>query len=245
MTKYKFLYTISHKANMLNDLEASLTGLTQWIEPKDIIIVITPPYIPQRTLKKLHYEGYQWFVSGNMTPPQDRYMEKLYQIKLCEEYLKDVDTLFFLDADTLVYKNPLLLLDGEYDFSARVGVATLDFNFEKYITLQDEYIMYPMFNTGFMIFKNGSFRTIIPSAIKVYEENRDLRLNKRNYPDQLALMFGLERDGRQHTIRYMSKREHGFRWECESHNTVVYHGSMKKPLRKLLMKILEYYRYVT
>ena len=43
----------------------------------------------------------------------------------------------------------------------------------------------------------------------------------------------------------MTSRAHAFRWDYESHDTVVYHGSVKKPFRAVGVKLREVVNYVT
>ena len=237
-------YTLSNRGRMVEDLYKSLSGVMQYIAKDDIFIAITPPWLKERDTKFLHYEGFNWELSKNYSPPEERYMEKLYQIRQYSDKLKE--NLIFLDCDTEINKSPLLLLQGDFDFSARVGVATIDFDYQNYVNLQKDYIMYPMFNSGVMVFKNYSYKEIVNNAINFYEEHGDIRLGVDNYPDQLALMFGLLKDKElAFKVKYMTKKEHGFRWLCEPHNTIVYHGTRRKPFRKLLMKLLEFYRYIS
>jgi len=234
MRDYAIVYTLSDKGNMVKDILSSLKTASKYEEKEDIIVFHTPP-IKQETVRKL--SRYATVIqTSNVTEPftfvghrgPGQYGEK---VQLC--YV-DRENVLFLDCDTEIRKDPIELLEGDFDFAGRVSPMGY-FDIRNWCKLFRDYGREPigMFNTGFIIFKNYAHHKIGDKWM--FYLNEDLpQLHPYSYhKDQYALSLAVS----DLKIRYLRSSEHAFRWLDEEHiETVVMHGTKikYKYLRKLI-----------
>lgn len=230
----KFVYTLSDKGRMVQEAIKSIKSLLRFVEKGDIIVYYTPPR-SKENLKKLSQFAVVREVP-NLTKPfvfskeigPSRYGEKVH---LCDT---NCPIVIFLDTDTIVKKNPLDLLDGDFDFFARPGTVNYDLNNKIWEDMFRMFNAKPILipNTGFMIFKNWCHKDI-----------RDLWLNLINSPlpnphpinylkEQYALAIALS--VKKKKIKWMGREHHIFRWIGEKNDTYVLHEGRVKLRRKLI-----------
>jgi len=242
----KFVYTVSDRRNMISDVIRSIKSLRRFVNKEHIIVFYTPPR-SKKSYEKLSRLAIVKKVP-NVTKPfvfskaigESRYGEKVH---LCDV---DCPNVVFLDADTIVKKNPLNLVYGNFDFSARPGNANKDFDMNVWEGMFAKFGAkpIPMPNTGFMIFKNWCHKEIKNLWLKLI--NSDLpNPHPKNYlKEQYALAIALA--VKRKRIRWMTEREHAFRWLGETNvDTYVLHGrrnfkkELKTKIRRTLRSVLK------
>ncbi|RLI44515.1 hypothetical protein DRO69_07220 [Candidatus Bathyarchaeota archaeon] len=242
----KFVYTVTNRQKLVDQAVRSIKSLLNFVDKEDIIVFYTPPR-SRRNLRKLSKVA-TVIEAPNLTKPfvftekrgASRYGEKIH---LCDI---DCSNVIFLDADTIVKKNILNLLNGKYDLSARIG-QPLNKQMNKEIWQQ----MFtergkdpiPIPNTGFLIFKNYCHKKIKQEWLQ-YINDDDLPNPHpvNNLKDQYALALAIS--GKQ--IRWMTKYEHAYRWlNEEKTDTFVLHGTENPPLHRIkrLIKTIERSRF--
>lgn len=233
--EFKVIYTMSHIEDMPKNILNSLKSINRFIDRKRIIIIYTPP-IKKSFIKEL--EKYAVVkISENITEKFHFMNERGFirageKIQLCNI---DCDNIIFLDCDTIIKKDISLLLNDEYDFMGRIEErAQVKFDTAKYNNMFkiNELNPIPMFNCGFMIFKNRTHNKIKNNWIKYFnsdiERFHPFSFQKEQYALALALSV--------HDIKYMSNKEHAYRWYDEEHvNTYVLHGTKKDVNKKILL----------
>ena len=243
----KFVYTVSDIGDMIKLAIKSIKSLHKFVDKNDIIVFYTPPRSEQNynRLSKLA------IVKNvpNITKPfvcfkdrgPGRYGEKIH---LCDV---DCSNVVFLDADTIVKKNPLNLLHGDYDFSARPAAANCEFDKAIWENMFKKFGVKPILmpNAGFMIFKNYCHRDIKDLWLELINNDlprpHSLYYHKEQYALALALAIKRKR------IRWMKAYEHAYLWKGEGKiDTYVLHGRTKlrrrlipKNLRKLWVKLVK------
>lgn len=229
-----FVYTVSDVRNLVKETLRSAKTLLKFVDKNMITIFYTPPR-SRKGLKQLSRVA-RVVEAENITSPFRFTTHKAgyfgEKIHLCEV---DTPNVIFLDGDTIVKKNPLELLQYEFDFSARVGPWYRYFNqkiwksmFEK---IGKEPI--PMPNTGFMIFKNFCHKEIKEEWLK-YLNSPLPNPNPKGYnKEQYALALAIS--GKK--IRWMTAKEHAFIAEGEEKiDTYVLHGRRKPLVRRIIQK---------
>jgi len=237
--KYKIIYTLSYKKDLPNDIMKSLKSLNRYINKENILVYYTPPINKEFTSKMEKYANiiYSYNSTDEFYFMKNRgFIRAGEKIKLCDVDCKNV---IFLDCDTIIKKDISLLLNEEYDFRGRIEeLAQSKFNARKWdaLFLNRNLHPIPMFNTGFMIFKNNTHKKIKDNWVKYL--NSDIKsvhpfsLQKEQYALALALSG--------YNIKYMSNREHAFRWyDEELIDTYVLHGTKyrTKNIRHFLRNI--------
>ena len=231
----KIVYTVADVGNLVKLALKSIRTVRKFFEKEDILVYYTRPR-SERNRKKL--EKYSTVIEAETltepfsfrkgSPPQ-YYGEKVH---LCEV---DADTVIFLDADTKVKRNPILLLVGDYDFSARIGSAneTLDLSVWESIFKAENLRVIPMPNTGFMIFRNNLHKRIFKDWLKYLRQDLPNPIPQGNYlKDQIALALALAKNNAK--IKWMTKKEHAFTWCGElGLGSYVVHGKIN-PIRAKL-----------
>jgi len=235
----KIVYTVSDKNYLIPNVLRSLRSVQKFCTPQNIIIFYTPPR-SKENFQKLSELAIVRKVP-NITNPfaafptkgKSHYGEKIH---LCSV---DDPTILFLDADTFVRKDLRPLLVGNYDFSARVGSGYSKMNHEVWRTMFENYGKQPipLPNTGFMIFKNYTHKHIRREWLRFLNENLPNPLPHSYLKEQYALALALS----DRKIKWMTSKEHAFRWEGElgwrSYVIHGYHNPFRKRIAKFWRKI--------
>ena len=218
----KICYCVSDVRSLVKETLCSIRSLSRFVEKDEIIVFYTPP----RT-KKSYYVLSKFATvieTENITEPfkfvkdgdKGRYGEKIH---VCDV---DSPNAIFLDSDTLIKKNPLELLDGDYDVSGRVE-SELPVDVDSWLSLfrSNGKEPIPFMNTGFLIFKNGAHKEIRDEWLKYVNSDLPKIYSFFYHKDELA--FALAISGKN--IKWMSFREHAYRWKREHlKDTYVLHG---------------------
>lgn len=228
----KIVYTVSDKGSMISDVLNSIKNVRKFFNRKDIFVFYTPPR-NKENLYKLNKLAIVKEVP-NITQPFIAFPHKGLSHYGEKIHLCDVDSLnvIFLDADTVIKKNPLPLLIGDYDFSARVGNSyySMDRKIWNDMFRKFRKQIVPLPNTGFMIFKNYCHREIKQEWLRFVNSTLPNPLKHSYLKEQYALALALS--GKK--IKWMTKKEHAFRWEGEfGWKSYVVHGSANTLLKKL------------
>lgn len=216
--KYSVFYTLSDIRRYPRFIDKSLESIEKFVEPKNIIIVYTPPLNTEH-IEKLKSRGYQVHIKPK--PEVDwRFAAK--------NYLCDVETenLFFIDCDTIIYKDIIQLLsENNYLFAARVGRTSSVGNevwentFEKF-NLKP----LPMFNSGFMIFRKNLHNQIKKDWMKYLKMYLSCELEMphkdRTMINQHALTLAISQHVPEPRIWYLGEEHHSY---TENKDTYVYH----------------------
>jgi hypothetical protein len=229
------VYTLSDRGNMAKQIVKSLKSLSSFVEKRDITIFLTPPR-KKSTARELSKYG-NVIEAPDITKPfvfspargLGYYGEKVH---LCEIESPEV---IFLDCDTVVKKNIYDLLEGDYDFSARLGDNTsLNWDVWKEYCSKHGKTPNPFFNAGFMIFKNGLHHKIQQEWLKFINEDIP-KIHPQTYTkEQYALVLAL--DG--YKIKHMDKSQHAFAWKDETEvDTYVLHGYRRSLKRRIMGKL--------
>lgn len=233
----KYVYTISDTGTMIPDVIRSIRSLRKYVDKKDILVFFTPP------TSKLGYARVSKLASvkmvENKTKPfvyikergLGRYGEKCH---ICDV---PSSTVVFLDADTLIRKDLTPLLNGDFDFSARLffpsnisekGWINTECWLDLFTSMGKKHV--PMPDGGFMIFKNFSHHKIKEEWIKFI--NTDNLSNACTFGDPKELTaLALALSGMK--IRWLTVKEHAFSWLGEKNvETYVLHKPkfLPKPL---------------
>jgi hypothetical protein len=220
---YKFVYTLSDVGDLVRLTVKSIKTLHKFVDKSNVIVFCTPP-MRDRSISRLSNLAMVEQVH-NLTAPflvadhkVGRYGEKL---RVCDV---DCHIVFFLDCDTLIKKNPLKLLEGDFDFSVR-GRSTryakeVEEMFKKY---NREPISLP--NSGVMIFKNSLHRKIRDEWLSFM--NQDLLPFDDYAKEEVSLALCVS--GKK--IKWLTPTEHSLRdsWE-DTDKTIILHG--RKPRSK-------------
>ncbi len=220
---YRFVYSISNKGKMIEEFMKSVKSLNKYVPRDKILVYYTPPIDYDNLSELSNYSEVK--ISKNITDPfiflsergLGRYGEKVH---LCET---KSDVVIFLDCDTIIKKNPLELIKGDYDFSARIGGGYYDFDMDVWDNMFKKIggSPVPMPNTGFMIFKNSLHRKLFNCWLTLINSDIDNPHPSSNLKEQYALALCLS----GYKIKWMSSKEHVFLWNREGKiNTYVLHG---------------------
>jgi len=232
----KFVYTLSDSGKLVSQAIKSIKSLRKFVDRENIIVFYTPPR-SKRNLRKLSKLAVVKEVE-NISKPfvfdksrgYGRYGEKIHVCSV------DCPNVIFLDTDTIVTKNPIGLLEGDYAFSARPGDANRDFDqnvwrnmFRK---IGKEPI--PMPNTGFMIFKHHCHKKIREDWLTAVNNPLPNPHPVNNLKEQYALALAVSGE----KIKWMTAREHAFGWEGEGKiDTYVFHYGKKRSLSKIKLQL--------
>lgn len=220
----KIVFSVSSTGLLVSQAVRSLKSIRRFFDRNDIIVYYTPP--------RTRLDGFRLsrfaIVNevANLTEPftfmdergDGRYGEK---VNCC---LTDDSEIVFLDADTLMRKDITPLLDGDFDFSARVCSGYEVARHDVWQGLCRRYARktVPWPNSGFLIFKHSCHRRIFEQWLRYV--NSDLSPNPhptKNYKDEYALAFAVSAE----RIRWMTPFEHAFMWKRERGvDAYVLHG---------------------
>jgi hypothetical protein len=238
---FKVVYSVSDNANLIPEALNSIKSLRKFVAKDDVIVIYTPP----RSIK--NYQALSKIATvqetENITKPFDtkgydekglakglhRYGEKAH---LCDINFPNV---VFLDADTIVKKDISPLLDGDFDFSARPPKQINNtFNPCVWKTMFDSINKQPvpMFNAGFLIFKNYLHFRIRDSWLGYINDDKLPNPNApSNCKEQWALSMALATVNAR--IKYMTFKQHALMWRGEKDlETCVLHGRLPPPYRR-------------
>jgi len=226
----KIVYTSNDIGMSL--LLKSIKTARKFFKREEIIVFYTPPR-SRRNFQKLNKIATVKKVP-NVTEPfvsfpnrkPSYYGEKIH---LCEV---DRSEIVFLDSDTIVKKDLRPLLEGNYDFSARVGSGYYQMNLKIWREMFSQFGKQPipMPNTGFMIFKNLCHQKIKHEWIKYMKTPLPNPLSRTYLKEQYALALALT--GKK--IKWMTKKEHAFKWQGElGLNSYVVHGTQNPFIKKI------------
>ncbi len=239
---FSIVYTLSDRRDMPQQILKSLESLSCFVNKQKIFVFYTPPR-SSKTERKL--EKYATIIkTENTTTPFifDRVMglgnygEKIH---LCEI---DTSSVIFLDCDTIIKKDVTELLPGTFDFSGRMGRnREIDWDLWKTYCMKHNKAMRGIFNTGFMIFKNGMHHKIKAEWKKFIEADIP-KIHPYTYTkEEYALSLVLPHKN----IKFMTEKEHAFGWKGESNaDTYVLHGYPRTRLRRLHMRVLSLKRKI-
>jgi len=207
MDDYKIFYSCNaSEGKMLKYLFYSILSARKYINKEDVLVYLHPPYNNENTelidkIKKISkvtnlddYIGIPYSVHPKSDPNNKRYFgEKLNVINV------DSDIVIALDCDTFIYKDPIILLEGDYDFGANATDLTktswqsknnlIEIMRRVYkFKLSDEIHLW---NGGTYIFKNRSHKKIGKYWLDIFNNDRNtldycMKPNRKVY-DQTAL----------------------------------------------------------
>jgi hypothetical protein len=219
----KYIYTLSSKKDMVQQVIVSINSLLNFVNSEDIIVFFTPPR-KSEDIELLDSIGVDVREVDNVSSPTERtvggevrrFGEKLH---LCSV---DSDTVVFLDCDTVVLSNPKSVIEGDFDFKARPG--DLPFKEDSWRNAFEkeglEYVDW-MPNAGFMIFKNGIHQEVEEdwkNHLGKGFEGHDL--GHGPFTEQHALSFCLG----NYNLEKMDEKYHCFVFGDEkTNNATVYH----------------------
>jgi hypothetical protein len=228
-----FVYTASDRGDMIHQLIKSVQSLSRFVDKDEITVVLTPPYPSEK-----RYEGLHQYAQINRTEnttasfelrpgKSGRFGEKIAAVLGAE-----AREVIFLDCDARIRKNPKKLLYGDYSFSGRAAGGFLDFDIniwtQMFLDLGKTPI--PMINAGFMIFRGGIHKKIMKEALAFFQNAKLPRCHHHYYHrDQYAITLAAS----GHSIKWMSRNEHGYRWKNEHPDTVILHGERRPVLKQL------------
>jgi hypothetical protein len=227
---YRFVYTLSDVEHLVSLTIKSIKTLRKFVDKSNIIVFCTPP-MTDRSISRLSNLAIVEQVHNLTTPfsvadhKVGRYGEKL---RICDV---DCETVFFLDCDTTIKKNPLKLLEGDFDFSARARFTRYAQEVEKmFKRYNKEPISIP--NTGVMIFKNFLHRKIRSEWLSLI--NQDLLPFDDYAKEEVSLALCVS--GKK--IKWLTPIEHSFRGSVEdTNNTIILHG--RKPRSRIYYYVRE------
>lgn len=211
------------------------------MDKENIIVFFTPPRTEKSCLSLSKVATV--IKTENITNPflfvsereNGRYCEK---IQLCDV---DSPNVIFLDTDTIIKKNPLELLDGDYDVSGRMDDSFLHVFPNDWLSLFRKMGKDPIpyMNTGFLIFKNNTHKKIKDEWLKY--ANMDLpKIHPFSYQkDEYALALTISGT----KIKWLSFREHAYRWKREYlKDTYVLHGR-KRNIKERTKGVIREFAY--
>jgi len=219
----KIVYTLSDVNNLKQYLGISLRSLSRFVKNKDIIIIITPPY---GNLEE-EFNQYELIKRPNLIRKYP-YANKIY---CCEIEEKE---LMYLDVDTIINKNILELLNGDFDVFCRIGSKSKEYTKGDYPALLKQLNLRftPMYNTGFIIFKNYTHNLILKDW-KKYTENlrKGIWHIRHSYVHE---QFAFSMSVSNKTVKEMTGKEHYFMWKPDSANRfdsyVIHYGHLKNKM---------------
>ena len=241
MTEYKVIYSVSDNSDLIPRALDSIKSLRRFIARDNVIVFYTPP---------TSIENYQALSNlanviktENITKPFDtrgfdekgtakgfqRYGEKVH---LCDV---DFPNVVFLDADTVVKKDISPLLNDDFDFSGRAPKQVeYIFNPQVWKMMFQNINKHPvpMFNTGFLIFKNYLHFRIRDIWLQyINDEHLPNPNSPFNCREQWALSMALAVVNAK--IKYMTFEQHALMWRGEKDmETCVLHGRLPPVSRR-------------
>jgi len=243
-TNFKVVFSMSAVRDLIPLTLKSIRNLSKFIDSSKIDVIFTPPWEDNHDVKELEKYANITYMKNSTQPFQlydgcmGRYGEKIAAI-----YSINAEDIIFLDSDTKVLENPIQLLEGDFEISARIasGFNDLDINKWTSIFLKHGKTPIPMMNAGVLVFKNGVHKKIMKDALR-YFLNEDFPKCHHNYfhKDQYAITLAAS----GHKIKWMTRNEHAYRWLNEYPHAIILHGE-KKPFRiQLRSMIREIKKYV-
>jgi len=216
----KIVYTASDKPLLKKCLYHSIKSLASFVDANDIIIISTPPHI-----NDLEISG---IIKQRNLYQDYPYADKIYV------GLVDDDEVIYLDCDTRINKNIINLLNYNFDVSCRRGSNSDRFTSTRKYTHLLSYLnlsYVPMYNTGFIIFKNKTHKKIMDKWIKNLEllRTKQWDLDFEYVYEQFA--FSIATKQLNLNVREMDSTEHFFMWSDNlkdmSNAYVIHYGNQK------------------
>lgn len=238
-TPVKFVYTLSDERDLVSLTIKSIKSLLRFTNKENIIVFYTPPRSSQNlvklsrlaVVKQVPSLTKSFFVKQHNST--GRYGEKIH---LCDV---DCPNVVFLDCDTIVKKNLLPLLEGDFDFAARcdidgkTGQIVWESEVWKSMFKKVGRKPIPMPNSGFMIFKNYCHRKIREEWMKMMSGGLPEPHYSAKEQCALALCVGAKR------IKWLSSCEHAFGWLDEDKgDTYILHGRQKSVWHKIAKYVI-------
>jgi len=215
MNDYMVAYTVCDKKKMIRDLLISLRSLSRFVPRDKVVVFFTSPYddkaisIISKFAEVRCVDNVTMPFTFKKDRPPGNYGES---VQCCGV---DSDTLVLLDCDTVVKRDIRLLLENDnYDVFARPGTGNRYLDPIRWVSLFELYGKkpVPMFNKGFMVFKNGVHREIKNLWLHLINDPSFLNPHcLRNPKEQVA--FSVAVSG--YDIRFMNKHHHAFGWNGE------------------------------
>jgi hypothetical protein len=241
----KVIYTASNVRVLIEELKGSLESLTKFVRKKDIEVHLTPPH-PAITVRK-QIEPFARIIieDENKTPEfqltptiRGRFCEKIAILNRVEG-----EEVLFLDCDTRINRDPNELFKDDFHVSARVAEGYKYFNFNKWnnLFLSLELTPIPMINAGVMAFKGGVHKRITDKALKYLDKKLPKCAPRYYHLDQYVLSLAFS----EYDIRWMSPKEHGYRFNHESKDTIIFHGGKRSINHELVLLGQMVVNYVT
>lgn len=206
----EFAYTLSSRKLMVQQAIKSIKTLKNYVEPEKINVFYTPPY-DEHDEKELEKLGINLIKKENETEgfsigsmeEAGHYGEK---VKLCT---LDAENVVFLDCDTLILEDIWKVIEGDFDFKARLGSAGVhEKNWKKLFERFDEEYMDWMPNAGFLIFKNGIHKEIGEKWLNYINTDLDYERKNINHQEQYALALTIS----DYNLQKMTEDEHVMEW---------------------------------
>lgn len=219
----RFCYTINANHGGLASypelLDNSLESLLRFADPGDVAVHYTPP---------LDYSHVSRLTDRGLTVilHQDTYVDSGQAMKL---YMADVDCerLVFLDADTVVYRDPRPLFDGSWDVAARPPPANDSLDWDLYWELCDEHGVEPIpyLSTGFVMFDGGIHRRIRSDWERIWnwfkDEGAANPIGSERYDEMFA--FALAVSANAEKVHHLTPDQHAFEWRGEATDECYVH----------------------
>jgi len=229
----KVVYSISNNPFQLILLNNSLKTIRRFVDKKDIVISLTPPF---GRLERV-YRRFTVMKHQNHLFPEYIYGDKIYGCDV------DDDIVIFMDNDTEIKKDITELIDFKEDIFIRRDDASDDYignhfrNIKKKLGIDKDI---PMWNTGFIIFRNKTHQKIKSKWIE-YLSNYLSGIwkvdNKNSWiVEQLAFSLASHR----YSFKEMSAKEHLFKdtdLEKDIETYVVHYRKLKREYVHILSRI--------
>jgi len=202
MSKYKVIYTCGNNKKMLLDLRDSVESALKYISANDIIIIFSPPYNLDavdefKSMCKVIIKDKNITDAFCMHPHNNDCKPKLYGEKL---WITEIPykNILFLDCDTYINNDPVILYDGDFDFGGvaidypkkekdpwQINQNILNKMIRIYKLNKDAHL----WNGGHLMFKNYLHNKIRDTWLKYFNDKDPMRLASpiKNTDDQLSL----------------------------------------------------------
>lgn len=208
--------------------------LNRFYDKEDIIILATPPELTPRQHKTLSRSATVIEVPNQV--PKFSFVKghtprRLGEVTAAWKYV-DAENVFITDTDIVVYKNPDILLQGNFDVAGRVADGYLNkklmstFQWKRMMKKYGIISNVPMLNKGFILFKNNTFKRTCKYwyDLMFTEIPNPTRFNKCNFKDQYALAIAI--GVHNLAVKQFTPKDLAFGWNDDETKTdaVVLHS---------------------
>lgn len=175
--------------------------LNRFYDKEDIIILATPPELTPRQKRTISRSATVIEVPNQV--PKFSFVKghtprRLGEVVSAWKYV-NAKNVFITDTDIIVYKNPKMLLEGDFDVAGRVADGYLNkklmSKFQWKRMMKEYHIprVVPMLNKGFILFKNWTFNDTcrLWHDLMFVDLPNPTRFNKCNFKDQYALAIAI------------------------------------------------------